>query len=275
MEGQFFETSGLYLMCATHGAIYEPDTGKCVGGPCRGGRLASDQVDERDTPEGRAVFWLPDGDLRATEFRSASPRLSPLLKSLECPINLTPESKEPIHERPRRAPNPAGSARGARAHRARGRQRTTGRAPLENLSSVCVFLAPGWLSLVWGVFDFSGDKLAASARRHTALIGARRRNIRRNTATRTPTDISAALESAFEDDGTAGVILRCDSPGGSPVQGGHYLRDQMRRLQRETSVEFRSTWSSATCARRADTTSRRRPTRSMSTRRASSARSAC
>ncbi|MEM5435325.1 Rieske (2Fe-2S) protein [Paraburkholderia diazotrophica] len=62
-EGQFFESSGLYLMCATHGAIYAPDTGKCVGGPCRGGRLRPVQVDERDTPEGRAVFWLPDGDL--------------------------------------------------------------------------------------------------------------------------------------------------------------------------------------------------------------------
>ncbi|WP_206999614.1 Rieske (2Fe-2S) protein [Trinickia mobilis] len=64
MEGQFFESSGLYLMCATHGAIYAPDTGRCVGGPCRGGRLRPVQVDERDTPEGRAVFWLPDGDLR-------------------------------------------------------------------------------------------------------------------------------------------------------------------------------------------------------------------
>ncbi|MEX3932918.1 Rieske (2Fe-2S) protein [Paraburkholderia phymatum] len=62
-EGQFFESSGLYLMCATHGAIYAPETGKCVGGPCRGGRLRPVQVDERDTPEGRAVFWLPDGDL--------------------------------------------------------------------------------------------------------------------------------------------------------------------------------------------------------------------
>jgi nitrite reductase/ring-hydroxylating ferredoxin subunit len=62
-EGQFFESSGLYLMCATHGAIYAPDTGKCVGGPCRGGRLRPVQVDERDTPEGRAVFWLPDGEL--------------------------------------------------------------------------------------------------------------------------------------------------------------------------------------------------------------------
>ncbi|NYH13309.1 Rieske (2Fe-2S) protein [Paraburkholderia bryophila] len=63
-EGQFFESSGLYLMCATHGAIYAPDTGKCMGGPCRGGRLRAVQVDEHDTPEGRAVFWLPDGELR-------------------------------------------------------------------------------------------------------------------------------------------------------------------------------------------------------------------
>lgn len=63
-EGQFFESSGLYLMCATHGAIYAPDTGKCVGGPCRGGRLRALKVDERDTPEGPAVFWLPDGELQ-------------------------------------------------------------------------------------------------------------------------------------------------------------------------------------------------------------------
>jgi nitrite reductase/ring-hydroxylating ferredoxin subunit len=62
-EGRFFESSGLYLMCSTHGAIYAPDTGQCVGGPCRGGRLRAVQVEERDTPEGRAVFWLPDGEL--------------------------------------------------------------------------------------------------------------------------------------------------------------------------------------------------------------------
>ena len=67
VEGQFFESSGLYLMCATHGAIYEPDTGRCVGGPCRGGRLRPVQTDERDTPEGRAVFWLPDNDLRPAD----------------------------------------------------------------------------------------------------------------------------------------------------------------------------------------------------------------
>ncbi len=41
-EGEFFESSGIYLMCSTHGAIYSPDTGACVGGPCRGGRLRAD-----------------------------------------------------------------------------------------------------------------------------------------------------------------------------------------------------------------------------------------
>ena len=29
-EGEFFDTSGLYLMCATHGAIYVPDSGHWV-----------------------------------------------------------------------------------------------------------------------------------------------------------------------------------------------------------------------------------------------------
>ncbi|MBW8837952.1 MAG: S49 family peptidase [Burkholderia sp.] len=81
--------------------------------------------------------------------------------------------------------------------------------------------------VVWTVFDFSGDKLAASGR-HTALI-ALEGEISANTRANAE-DISAALESAFEDSGTAGVILRCDSPGGSPVQAG-IIYDQMRRLR--------------------------------------------
>ncbi len=36
---RFFDSSGLYLMCATHGAIYRPQTGACAGGPCRGGLI--------------------------------------------------------------------------------------------------------------------------------------------------------------------------------------------------------------------------------------------
>lgn len=32
-----FDETGHWLMCATHGAIYSPTTGHCMGGPCRGG----------------------------------------------------------------------------------------------------------------------------------------------------------------------------------------------------------------------------------------------
>jgi len=59
-EGEFFESSGLYLMCATHGALYEPKTGQCAGGPCRGGRLHAINVIERD----KKIFWEPDDYVR-------------------------------------------------------------------------------------------------------------------------------------------------------------------------------------------------------------------
>jgi nitrite reductase/ring-hydroxylating ferredoxin subunit len=59
-QGEFFESNGLYLMCATHGALYEPDTGHCAGGPCRGGRLHAINVIERD----KKIFWEPDDYVR-------------------------------------------------------------------------------------------------------------------------------------------------------------------------------------------------------------------
>jgi nitrite reductase/ring-hydroxylating ferredoxin subunit len=46
--GEFFEESGLYLVCTTHGATYLPDSGKCVAGPCRGARLTQLDVFELD-----------------------------------------------------------------------------------------------------------------------------------------------------------------------------------------------------------------------------------
>ena len=55
-QGEFFESSGLYLMCATHGAIYVPDSGYCAGGPCKGARLRSIAVRE----EGGSIYWTPD-----------------------------------------------------------------------------------------------------------------------------------------------------------------------------------------------------------------------
>jgi nitrite reductase/ring-hydroxylating ferredoxin subunit len=37
--GEFFDMAGLYLVCATHGALFEPGTGSCIAGPCRGAAL--------------------------------------------------------------------------------------------------------------------------------------------------------------------------------------------------------------------------------------------
>src|SRR5215469_215398 len=36
---EFFSSDGQFLTCGTHGSRYEPDTGKCAGGPCGGGSL--------------------------------------------------------------------------------------------------------------------------------------------------------------------------------------------------------------------------------------------
>lgn len=55
-EGRFFESSGEFLMCAVHGAVYRPDSGVCTGGPCRGGRLRPIAVVET----GGKVYWQPD-----------------------------------------------------------------------------------------------------------------------------------------------------------------------------------------------------------------------
>jgi len=48
MEGEFFDDSGLYLICSTHGATYAPQSGFCIGGPCRGKSLQCLEIEERD-----------------------------------------------------------------------------------------------------------------------------------------------------------------------------------------------------------------------------------
>jgi nitrite reductase/ring-hydroxylating ferredoxin subunit len=47
-EGEFFDYSRLYLICSTHGALYHPADGHCVGGRCAGRGLIPVPVVERD-----------------------------------------------------------------------------------------------------------------------------------------------------------------------------------------------------------------------------------
>ncbi len=37
---------GQYLMCSSHGAIFETRTGKCIGGPCSGASLKAVEFEE-------------------------------------------------------------------------------------------------------------------------------------------------------------------------------------------------------------------------------------
>lgn len=39
-ENRFFDTAGKYLMCGMHGAVFRPEDGLCIDGPCRGRSLA-------------------------------------------------------------------------------------------------------------------------------------------------------------------------------------------------------------------------------------------
>lgn len=47
-EGDFFNITKDYLICATHGAHYQPETGFCVMGPCKGRALQKLAVIERN-----------------------------------------------------------------------------------------------------------------------------------------------------------------------------------------------------------------------------------
>ncbi len=46
--GRFFDDSGLYLICSTHGALYAPENGRCLDGPCNGKGLTTIPIVERD-----------------------------------------------------------------------------------------------------------------------------------------------------------------------------------------------------------------------------------
>jgi nitrite reductase/ring-hydroxylating ferredoxin subunit len=57
-DGEFLDMDRQFIMCSIHGAVYEPDTGRCAGGPCGRGKLTALQVQERDGQ----VYWYPCAD---------------------------------------------------------------------------------------------------------------------------------------------------------------------------------------------------------------------
>ena len=58
--GEFLDSGKEFILCSTHGAAYEPQTGRCAGGPCGRGKLTAMDVEERDGQ----VYWYPSRDTR-------------------------------------------------------------------------------------------------------------------------------------------------------------------------------------------------------------------
>lgn len=90
--------------------------------------------------------------------------------------------------------------------------------------AVLVYLIAGLVLLV----DWEGGSEKLADGKHTALVNVR--GVINSTGDATAEKINGALQSAFEDKSTAGVILRINSPGGSPVQSG-IVYDEIRRLR--------------------------------------------
>lgn len=77
----------------------------------------------------------------------------------------------------------------------------------------------------------SGSGSESSGSGHTAVIDVRGMIADKESAS--ADNIVGSLRKAFEDANTRGVILRINSPGGSPVQSG-YIYDEIRRLRAES-----------------------------------------
>jgi nitrite reductase/ring-hydroxylating ferredoxin subunit len=60
VRDEFFSDDHRHLMCYTHGALYEPDTGLCIAGPCKGESLFRLPL---TIDRGEVLVKCPSGDL--------------------------------------------------------------------------------------------------------------------------------------------------------------------------------------------------------------------
>ncbi len=83
---------------------------------------------------------------------------------------------------------------------------------------IVLFLALGWV----------GQREAARSGKHTALV--QLNGVIDAEGSASAEVVSAGLKEAFEDKNTEGVVMRINSPGGSPVQSDS-INAEMRRLR--------------------------------------------
>lgn len=84
---------------------------------------------------------------------------------------------------------------------------------------ILLFVFMGW---------FGKNETALSAGKHTALVDMQ--GVISADSAASADNLIPSLQEAFKDKDTKGVILRINSPGGSPVQAGQ-INDEIRRLR--------------------------------------------
>lgn len=81
-----------------------------------------------------------------------------------------------------------------------------------------LFIGLGWI----------GGAGKSTSGKHTAMVELR--GVIGPESSASADNIILGLQGAFKDEATQGVILRINSPGGSPVQAGH-INDEIKRLR--------------------------------------------
>ncbi len=93
------------------------------------------------------------------------------------------------------------------------------------LRVLSLILIVGFILQILDLRPFDGS---FGAERHTAMVSIEGEIS--SSAIANALDVGSALQAAFENDNSVGVILRINSPGGSPVQSG-IINDEIRRLR--------------------------------------------
>ena len=92
-----------------------------------------------------------------------------------------------------------------------------------------VFTVLVLVAVVIVVFDFHLPGRGIGVEKHTAMVTLDGEISSSSMAN--ALDINSSLTSAFENENSAGVVLRINSPGGSPVQAG-MINDEIHRLRK-------------------------------------------
>lgn len=85
------------------------------------------------------------------------------------------------------------------------------------------------VAVLFAVFDFHIPGRGMGVEKHTALVTLEGEISSSSMAN--AMDINSSLVAAFENEQSAGVVMRINSPGGSPVQAG-MINDEIHRLRK-------------------------------------------